>query len=58
MKIEITNGTNLNGKLLKPGDIVEADRKDAALLIGQNQAKLYVAPKDQPKEDPKKSDKK
>ncbi len=55
MKIEITHGTNLNGKLLKPGDVVDAGKSEAALLIGQNQAKPYVAQPERPKLEPDKN---
>ncbi len=49
MKLEMIYGTNVNGKLVKPGDILDVNDQIAALLIGQGQAKKYVAPPEKPK---------
>ena len=49
MRIEMIYGTNVNGKLVSPGDIIDVNDRDAALLIGQGQAKQYVAPPEKPK---------
>jgi hypothetical protein len=41
VKIRILKGTNVNRKLVKPGDVVTASQVDAVLLIGQGQAERY-----------------
>ena len=43
-KIRILSGTNVNRKLVKPGDVVEVSNRDAVLLIGQGQAEEFIEP--------------
>lgn len=45
-KIKFTRATTLRGKPVKPGDTADVDLVTYQTLKGQNQAELYVDPKE------------